>query len=1024
MALTRSLKVYNGSDSVPVTDVTDRTDWPQTELAGMANLGEAAAGQWLMRDEGGTIPDFVGAGELLDAHNVIVATVGSNTLFRGRIAADDHFRGRQKAGRAKEITFTLEDANSHLRGIVVHNWVRPAETDGARAQGLVASYLSGNYRTTTNLNGSNLIVMSSNLISLPAKTYSGVTPFEIMSELASNGDKEMFVSVDNELAYFGHDYTGYASQLRISDALADANSTTWAPWTPRGSEFGRQKLSALRVYYGTDVTQSTIRLTNSIAPRYDYWEDIFWDSESVTSAQAAARAQKMLDYRSTDDVSYSCAIGPMSGDEIYKIKPGHSISYKSRASRGGRNPNGTYTGDSFLTTRIRDLRWTMPNEDQYIAHLQLERPKRTGPPSSGSQALTTASKPAPPTSSPSVGSTELHRWSFTTNDYDDASGTYQTSFIRSGNPAGFINPGFGSGGYGYITASGSAGNADNIPATPGTTYDFSGRVFFKSSPEVCNIRVQWRLGSTVLRNDTIVDGAAYGAGTIYTFSGVVSAPATTDNVQILAIGVMKIAVDDLVMSIAAAAAEASPPYALANPGVSPYYARSDDPRFDADNQHLSYLLSRRMTNNSGVALVEGDVVVPDLTLAGAVTRTTTANLTASMVGVAVEGAAASAEVVVMWSGSVSSVTCTDTTPTAGDYLSTSTTAGSSQTSATRSAGAVGRIIAVDGTNQALVLWWGNPDTTTGSVATDAIWDAAGDLAVGTGADTAARLAIGASNTHLISDGATALWRSNTFGVVDAMSALASGTGDVTTTSSLTDVTGATLSLEAGTYIIHGTFDVLVNNALNDRTFEGHLQVVSADENDYAQLNAPGLVNVRATLGQSWRVVGSNTFTVKLRAQHSGGTAGDFTVKSTNTTLTAYRAGGGTVHGGWTTTTPTWTTTGTAPAIGNGTLTARYNKIDDNTYLYYLNFTAGSTTTFGTGTWAFSLPFTSVGSRNQILSGWILDSGTDNKVAAGNIVASDTKIVQITPEGGNVVTNTVPMTWATGDQLTLSGIIEV
>lgn len=33
----------------------------------------------------------------------------------------------------------------------------------------------------------------------------------------------------------------------------------------------------------------------------------------------------------------------------------------------------------------------------------------------------------------------------------------------------------------------------------------------------------------------------------------------------------------------------------------------------------------------------------------------------------------------------------------------------------------------------------------GAVATDAIWDAAGDLAVGTGANTAARLAIGATN---------------------------------------------------------------------------------------------------------------------------------------------------------------------------------------------------------------------------------------------------------------------------------------
>jgi hypothetical protein len=45
----------------------------------------------------------------------------------------------------------------------------------------------------------------------------------------------------------------------------------------------------------------------------------------------------------------------------------------------------------------------------------------------------------------------------------------------------------------------------------------------------------------------------------------------------------------------------------------------------------------------------------------------------------------------------------------------------------------------------------------GSVATDAIWDAAGDLAVGSGANTAARLAIGANTTVLTSNGTTATW---------------------------------------------------------------------------------------------------------------------------------------------------------------------------------------------------------------------------------------------------------------------------
>jgi len=67
-----------------------------------------------------------------------------------------------------------------------------------------------------------------------------------------------------------------------------------------------------------------------------------------------------------------------------------------------------------------------------------------------------------------------------------------------------------------------------------------------------------------------------------------------------------------------------------------------------------------------------------------------------------------------------------------------------------------------GSGNWVVTWYTKADGTavvggSGSVATDTIWDAAGDLAVGTGANTAARLAIGPVGATLISDGATAEW---------------------------------------------------------------------------------------------------------------------------------------------------------------------------------------------------------------------------------------------------------------------------
>ena len=46
---------------------------------------------------------------------------------------------------------------------------------------------------------------------------------------------------------------------------------------------------------------------------------------------------------------------------------------------------------------------------------------------------------------------------------------------------------------------------------------------------------------------------------------------------------------------------------------------------------------------------------------------------------------------------------------------------------------------------------------SGAVATDAIWDAAGDLAIGTGANTAAKLTKGAAGTALIAGATTASW---------------------------------------------------------------------------------------------------------------------------------------------------------------------------------------------------------------------------------------------------------------------------
>lgn len=60
--------------------------------------------------------------------------------------------------------------------------------------------------------------------------------------------------------------------------------------------------------------------------------------------------------------------------------------------------------------------------------------------------------------------------------------------------------------------------------------------------------------------------------------------------------------------------------------------------------------------------------------------------------------------------------------------------------------------------------------------------------------------------------------------------------------------------------------------------------------------------------------------------------------------------------GWTSFTPAWTSTGTAPSLGNGTILGRHKLVGKMATVTFEQV-MGSTTTFGTGNYAWSLPFT-------------------------------------------------------------------
>lgn len=142
-------------------------------------------------------------------------------------------------------------------------------------------------------------------------------------------------------------------------------------------------------------------------------------------------------------------------------------------------------------------------------------------------------------------------------------------------------------------------------------------------------------------------------------------------------------------------------------------------------------------------------------------------------------------------------------------------------------------------------------------------------------------------------------------------------------------------------------------------------------------------------------------------------------------------------GAWTSYTPVWTNTGTAPSLGNGTIAGKYKQIGKLVHVKFL-LTAGSTTTFGTGTYLFTLPVTSVAlssaniytGNTPIGVGAATDTGNNNYpcvvlpysttqfsiATIATITGSNPVFMEF---GSRGLTVTTPFGWNTGDLATAS-----
>lgn len=139
-----------------------------------------------------------------------------------------------------------------------------------------------------------------------------------------------------------------------------------------------------------------------------------------------------------------------------------------------------------------------------------------------------------------------------------------------------------------------------------------------------------------------------------------------------------------------------------------------------------------------------------------------------------------------------------------------------------------------------------------------------------------------------------------------------------------------------------------------------------------------------------------------------------------------------ISSAWTSTfVPTWSGSGGAPAVGNGTLLYRYLKLG-RTNWFSLQLTLGATSTVGAGTYTFTVHATAPnnGMYFENIKGKFVDSSTGNIYNLSGTIQPNTNVldVQIDRTDGtysisNVVTAAVPVVPATGDRITLSGFFE-
>lgn len=127
---------------------------------------------------------------------------------------------------------------------------------------------------------------------------------------------------------------------------------------------------------------------------------------------------------------------------------------------------------------------------------------------------------------------------------------------------------------------------------------------------------------------------------------------------------------------------------------------------------------------------------------------------------------------------------------------------------------------------------------------------------------------------------------------------------------------------------------------------------------------------------------------------------------------------------WTSFTPAMTFSGGGSlTIGNGSITGAYLKVG-KTLKLRIRLSVGSTTSFGTGIFRFTLPDSSTSAASEAIAAWGYDSSADDFYPMAGVIDASATYIYLGSQGVGGVTSAIPVTWANGDALVITGEIEI